>query len=215
MSTDQGYQKEGFTDYEEQLNWDTVGSPVPIGDYDLELTKCEYAQDKNGKHMLKVQFKVERAYDQENDEKSKDRMVFENFGFTQQSGFRVKSFAAATATELPVMVSQEVLEGWAASVIGMKVGATLKHREWNGALQANIGKFMQYQSDSMTGELPGAAEEQAHEEAAEEQAPAPRPRTQSLRQATQKPAQTNGTAKPMQKNGASKPVARPPQTARR
>jgi len=201
-----GYGQEGFTDYEDQLNWDTVGSPVPLGDYDVEVVKAEYKPTSAGKHMAKIQFKIESAYDQANEEKSKDRLVFENFVFTQEAGFRVKNFAEAAGIDLPTIVSKQVIEEWAASIVGVKVGINVKHREWQGSLQASVGKCFPYQSGGAVAQEQQTEEQQAEEQQAEpEEASAPAPKPQStLRQAVPQTNKANGT------NGAHKPAAAKP-----
>jgi hypothetical protein len=229
MSTS-GYGQEGFTDYEDQINWDTVGSPVPVGDYDAVVEKAEYAPTKAGKHMAKVQFKIESAYQPENEEKGVNRLIFENLPFTQEAGFRVKSFAQESGIELPMMVNKGVVEEWCAGIVGVKVGISIKHREYNGSMQASVSKFFPYQN--APGTLPAvdqqAEEQQAEEQAAQEQpapAPAPAPKQaaapaqSTLRQAVAPKTQTNGTHKANGTNGSAKPAAKTatnkPQTQRR
>lgn len=190
------YGENNMTDYEEELNWDSVGSPVPLGEYDLELVKAEYTQDKNGKHMIKVQFKLENAYQEENKDKIQDRSLFENFGFTQQSGFRVKDFATAAEIALPKIVSKQILEEWAASVVGAKCGASIKHRDWQGQKQANIAKFFKYQQPpaSVVNNQP-APQQNEEEQVAEERA------------AEEK--QVAGTAPTLRQSVQQKPAAKP------
>ncbi len=209
-----GYGGEGFTDYEDQLNWDAVGSPVPQGDYDGEIFKAEYKPTSAGKHMAKIQIKIEAAYDPANEEKSKDRFVFENFVFTQEAGFRVKNFAEMAGVELPAMVNKEIVEQWSANIVGIKVGFNLKHREWQGSKQASVTKFFPYQSGT-AGQDQQTEEQQAEEQQVEEeQAPPAAAKPQStLRQAAAAP-KANGTAngaahKPAATKPAAKPAAKP------
>lgn len=210
-----GYGGEGFTDYEDQLNWDTVGSPVPQGDYDGEIIKAEYKPTSAGKHMAKIQIKIEAAYDPANEEKSKDRLVFENFVFTQEAGFRVKNFAEMAGVELPTMVNKEIVEQWSTSIVGIKVGFNVKHREWQGSKQASVTKFFPYQTSAAEQDQQ-AEEQQAEEQQVEEQAPpppAPKPPQSTLRQAVTAP-KANGTAngaahKPAPTKSAAKPAPKP------
>ncbi len=185
------YGTEGFTDYEDHLNWDAVGSPVPLGDYDVEVVKAQYKPTSAGKHMCKVQFKIESAYERAN-EKAKDRLVLENFVFTQEDGFRVKDFAEVTGVELPAIVNRQVIEEWAASIVGIKVGINVKHREWQGSVQAGVDKRFRYQSGAQQ------QEQQAEEQRA---ASAPAKPQSTLRQALSKRT-TKGT-------GRRKPAATP------
>src|SRR5271166_3599102 len=204
-----GYGGEGFTDYEDQVNWDTVGSPVPQGDYDGEVIKAEYKPTSAGKHMAKVQLKIEAAYDQANEEKGKDRHVFENFVFTQEAGFRVKNFAEMAGIELPTILNKEIVEQWAASIVGIKIGFNVKHREWQGSKQASVTKFFPYQAGAAGDQQ--AEEQQAEEQQAEEQAPAPPPAAKpqsTLRQAAAAP-KANGTTNGAAHKPTTKPAAKP------
>jgi len=211
MTTGNGYNSEGFTDYEDNLNWDAVGSPVPEGNYDVEVLKSDYKPTSAGKHMAKVQFKIEAAAQMENEdpeafqqreEKSKDRIIFENFVFTQEAGFRVKNFAEMAGVDLPTFVTKQIVEEWAAGIMGLKVSVNLKHREWQGSKQASVSKFFPYQSGGAVPEQQQAEEQQM--EAEQEAPPPPAPKPQStLRQAVQ--PKVNGTT-----NGAAhKPAAKP------
>jgi len=224
MTTGSGYNQEGFTDYEDQLNWETVGSPVAIGDYDAEVVKAEYKPTSAGKHMAKVQLKIEAASMMKDEdpeafaqreEKSKDRLVFENFVFTQEAGFRVKNFAEMAGVDLPTFVTKQIVEEWATNIVGVKVGINIKHREWQGSLQASVSKCFPYQQGGAAQQTEQQVEEQqAEEEQAAPPPPAPKPQS-TLRQAVQPKANgtTNGAAhKPATKPAATKP-AKP--TARR
>lgn len=186
-----GYETEGMTDYEETLNWDDVGSVVAVGDYDAEIVKVEHTFNKNKKHMLKVQLKVEAAYDEEN-EKSVGRTLFDNWNFTQEGGFRPKQFSVATGEELPTMVSKDLLEQWAEKITGTHVGLSVTHREYNGQTQPSISKFFAYQNGD------NAASDEAVETPAPAAQRAPAAQTQSIRQGVPNGKATNGT------NGAAK-----------
>jgi len=150
MTDASSYGGEPMTDYEETLNWDNVGVPVPIGDYDCVVTAAKYQPDKNNKHMLKVQLEIEAAYNPENVESSIGRFLFDNWPFTQQGGFRPKQFATAASIGLPAVVSKTILEEWAGGIVGMKVGVTVVHRDWQGQTMANISKFKAYQGSGIT-----------------------------------------------------------------
>lgn len=178
------YGGEPMTDYEEQLNWADVGVPVPIGDYDTEISKVIYQPDKNGKHMLKVQLTILAAYNPANVEKGVGRMLFDNWPFTQAGGFRPKQFAEASNTELPVMVSKTILEEWGAAIVGTKVGVTVVHRMWNDQTMANISKFKAYQGGGMTEPPPEAGEQpQAMQQPVQQTQQAPQQQVPTVRQA--------------------------------
>jgi hypothetical protein len=208
MTQPGNYGGEQMTDYQEDMNWDNVGVPVPVGDYDCEIVKMEYAQDKNKKHMLKVQFKIEAAYNPENIDKGVGRQVFDNWSFTQSGGFRPKDFALAGNVQLPVTINKVVLEEWAASLIGFHIGVRTSHREWNGQTMSQIQKFLPYQAgtvapDAAAAEAPQQVQQQPQPKPVQQTLPTQAATPQPLRQAmaTQqngRPAQTPSNPKPRQ-----------------
>jgi len=136
-----GYMADG---YEDELNWNDGGSLVPQGNYYGEIIKAEYRPTVNGKHMAKVQLKIETAYNHANKEKSVGCLVFDNFIFTQDGSRRIKNFAEAAGIELPSTINQEIVERWAADIVGIKIGFNVKHNEWQGSQRAAV-KFFPYQ----------------------------------------------------------------------
>jgi hypothetical protein len=224
-------------DYEETIAWDEVGSPPDKGVYNFTIEKAEYKPTAAGKHMVKVQYKIEAAVDP-NHEKNINRTVFDNWVFTQNAAFKVKEFCKALDIPLPATVNKAVLEDWIAENImtGITFSGTISHRPYNGQQQADVGKFAPAveisggaidhsggagDADAAQDQEPEQEEEvqadadQEFEEAPEEEAPPPPPtRTRSLREAapapaTRQPTRTNGTANG-HTNGhtASRPAAR-------
>jgi hypothetical protein len=208
MNTSSGYSGESMMDYEEEINWDEVGNPPSIGNYNVVIEKAEYKQSSQKKHMIKVQMKID-GYDPEHPELESQmgRSLFTNFNFTAQGGFVVKAFvnaAAAQGIELPRVVNRAVLEEWAAGIVGIHIGVAVKHRLWNEQTQADIAKWfapMELDSSAVedtTGqddeEIEEEEEEQEEEEEEEEEVQAAPPK-RSLREAAAAAApkaKTNG-----------------------
>lgn len=217
-------------DYTEEINWDEVGNPPPEGEYNFLFEKTEYKPTSKGKHMIKCQLKIEAAVDPNHEEKSVGRTVFTNFNFFQDGAFGVKLFANALEIPLPRQVNKAALEDWAAEhLLGVVCGATLKHRDWNGAKQPDISNFKPAFDVSGTaidttggGDEPAdeeetqAAEGEEEEESmpAEDEEPEPEPTpTRSIRTATATAPKnghangTNGTAKSTKKTEPAKKSA--------
>ena len=202
-------------DYTESISWDEVGNPPPQGDYNFICEKAEYKPTSTGKHMVKVQLKIEAACDP-NHESAIGRTVFTNFNFFQQGAFVVKAYCKALEIPLPPQVNKAILEDWAAQyLVGSICGATLKHRTYQDALQADLSGFKApfdvsgQAIDSSGGgddagagddagdagaeagdegqELEAGAEEEEESEDAEPETPPPAP-TRSLRTAAPAPA---------------------------
>lgn len=143
MSENQGYGGESMQgDYNEEINWDEVGNPPKIGDYNFVCESADYKATSNGgKHMIKCKMKIEAAVDP-NNESEINRTVFTNFNFFASGAFAVKAFAAALDIPLPRVVNKAVLEDWAANhLVGAVFGASVKHRDWNEQKQADLQKF--------------------------------------------------------------------------
>lgn len=204
-------------DYNEVINWDEVGNPPAIGDYNFVVEKGEYKPTGAGKHMVKVQFKIEAAVDP-NHETYIGRTVFTNFNFFQAGAFGVKAFCKALDIPLPSQVNKAILEDWIQEhLIGAVCGASIEHRTWQDQPMADLKKFQQpfeiggEAIDTSGGDLNEGASEEPEAEAAadeeesedviedvvEEEAPPPAAPTRSLRAAAPapatKPAKANGT----------------------
>jgi|SRR5215469_1604214 len=197
MTDASSYGGEPMTDYEETLNWDNVGVPVPLGDYDCVVTAAKYQPDKNNKHMLKVQLEIEAAYNPENVESSIGRFLFDNWPFTQQGGFRPKQFATAASIGLPAVVSKTILEEWAGGIVGLKVGVTVVHRDWQGQTMANISKFKPYQGSGIT--APAEQEAPAQHVQPTQQAKAPAQQPQQAKPMTVREAMAKNGTQPQAK----------------
>jgi len=150
-----GYNSEGMTDNEENINWDEVGKPVSKGEYDFELVKAEYKPTSTQKHMVVCHFKIVSAYDADNED-NVERLVFENFVFTQAAAFRVKQFAKATGVELPSTINKTYLEEWCSMVLGTNVGGVVGHNLFQGEPRATIAKFFEFGSGGDAEEKPSA-----------------------------------------------------------
>jgi hypothetical protein len=177
-------------DAEYDINWDEVGSNVPVGLYDFEIVDSKYQLSKTSqKHMVVVRLNVVGVHDQENAETAKNKSVFENFVFTAAAGFRVKGFAKAAGIGLPTTINKTILEEWAGTLLGQQVTGLVVHRDFNGEPKATISKFMTIGS---TGETEETAEE--------EQAPPP-PAASSKRTGNGAATQGIRAAVAGQKNG--------------
>lgn len=199
------YAGEQVTDYEENLDWDSVGNPPPAHNFNFVFEKAEHAFSKtSGKHMVKAVMKIE-AYDPKypEDEKYIGRTVFCNFNFSQQGAFLAKQLIDVLGLDKPTAISKAILEEWANSIVGMQVGAVLNHRIFQDQKQANVQKFVPLMAvttevgvDDTTGGDDVAAEyvdsmaagdgEESLEIAARE--PEPPPQRRSLRDTVQQPA---------------------------
>jgi hypothetical protein len=208
---DKNYGSESMADYEEEISWDEVGVPPGLGKHNFLVDKVEYKLNSSGKHMVKLQAKIEAAVDP-NNEKFIGRTVFTNFNFTQQGGFVVKNFANALGIELPRTVNKAVLEDWMNShVLGQLFGATIQHRDFQNQKQADLVQFAPpfdiggdpidtsgVEDPPEEEEEPateGEEEEEAEDiEPADEPEPAPTP-TRSIKEAAASSAKkTNGHA---------------------
>ena len=137
----ESYANENMDDYEEKIAWGEVGVPPGEGKYNFSIESAEYKPTQARKHMIKLQFKIEGAVDP-NNEKFIGRTVFGNFVFTQQAAFTVKAFCKNLDIPLPETVNKAVLEDWLAEhlLTGLIFGATVKHRPFNGQMQADLGQ---------------------------------------------------------------------------
>ena len=170
------YGGEAMDDYSENINWDDVGSNIPVGKYDFVVEEAKYQLSKTKKHMVNVRLKVDGAHDSEQAEATKNKSVFENFVFTAQGGFRVKDFAKASGAELPPTVNKAVLEDWCQSIVGLAVGAEIHHRpDQNNEPRASVKKFFAIEpretSEEINEQADGDApveEEPVNEETSEE-----------------------------------------------
>lgn len=224
-----GYNGEQMTDYQEDMDWEQVGNPPPAHDFNLECKKADHAFSKSsGKHMIKAVFEI-IGYDPKNDdEKYLGRSLFVNFNFTSAGGFLTKAFFLEAGLELPRTINKALLEEQCQYLVGVKIGARLKHRTFQDQVQADVSKFMplldvgnQISSDEEEGVVDNTAGDEEQEaldaappEETEEETPPPPPMRRSLREAAaQAPAaaarpkangHTNGTA-----NGAAAAARRP------
>jgi hypothetical protein len=137
------YSQEGMTDYTEEVNWEEVGQPIPIGNFDFVVDAAQYKPTKEGKHMINMSFKVVNAYDEDH-ESAVGRTVFENFVFIQAALFRFKRFAKAAGVEMPSPYNRAILEALCKELVGTQVGGTIGHRPYNGEMQANIQKYFEF-----------------------------------------------------------------------
>jgi hypothetical protein len=215
------YAGEQVTDYEENLDWESVGNPPPAHTFNFIFEKAEHAFSKtSGKHMVKAVMKIE-GYDPKypEDEKYIGRTVFCNFNFSQQGAFLAKQLIEVLGLDKPTAISKAILEEWAASIVGMQVGAVLNHRIFQDQKQANVQKFVPLMAvttevavDDTTGDDEGSLALDAEETEVEE-APPPPPK-KSLRETVQQPAaprvkaKANGTAVNGVTNGKSKTTAK-------
>jgi hypothetical protein len=137
-----GYGGEPMTDYEEEMDWETVGNPPPAHPFNLLCTKSEHTFSKSsGKHMIKATFQIE-GYDPANDdEKFLGRTVFVNLNFSQQGGFLTKQFFQTTGMDMPRVINKAILEEVANNMVNTRVGAVLKHRTFQDQVQADVSKF--------------------------------------------------------------------------
>ena len=135
------YAGEDMSSYDETINWDEVGVPPGIGDYNFIVEKGEYKPTAAGKHMVKVEAKIEAAVDP-NQETFIGRVVFTNFNFFQSGAFNVKAFCKALDIPLPSQVNKAILEDWIQeNLIGVVFGASVEHRDWQGQPMADLKKF--------------------------------------------------------------------------
>jgi hypothetical protein len=200
MPETNGYANEGYTDFEENINWDHVDVPVPPGSYDVVCSSAEFRPTKPDAHgkqkpMIVAQFTIEGCANSDDAEQAMGRTLFANFVFTEQGAFLIKRLAKATGIELPTVVNKPVLEELATQLLEQKVGVVVKHRpDQNNEPRANIQSFFPYGSGSQA-QAAAEAEADEHEARREEQrqkaAKAMEARGErSLRQAVQQ----NGTA---------------------
>src|SRR5271154_3848885 len=114
MAKDTGYANTDMAgDYEENINWEEVGNPPSIGDYNFAFESANYKPTSAGKHMISWRVKIEAAVDP-NHEKFIGRTVFGNFVFTQSAAFTVKDFCKALDIPLPSTINKAILEDWIA-----------------------------------------------------------------------------------------------------
>jgi hypothetical protein len=221
----------GGGDYTEEINWDEVGNPPPIGDYNFSIEKAEYKPTGKGKHMVKCQMKIEAAVDAAN-ESAIGRTVFTNFNFFQAGAFGVKAFCKALDIPLPLQVNKAVLGEWINEhlVTGLVFGARILHRPWNDAMQADVVKFCAaYEiggaaldtSGAEGGDAEGETETEPEaeteaddaEDVVEEEAPPPPAPTRSLRTAAPaaapKSAKANGVTNGTNGHANGKTAAAP------
>lgn len=185
------YEQEGYVDQDQEINWDAVGVPIPVGRFDFELVKWEFKPTSEGKPMVNVQATVKAVHNADHEENI-GRSVFENFVFTQAGGFRVKQFAKAIGFELPRVINKEVLDQLGESMLGQQFTADITHRVWQGEPRGQISKY--YPLGGPTDQVPEADEQQQQS----------KPATKASANGTNGHAKTNGTAAAAGKKPATK-----------
>ncbi len=135
----QGYE-ENFQDFETEINWDEVGGIVPKGRYDAELVQADYQPTAAGKHTLKVRWKIGGVHDSAT-EAAVNKMVFDNWVFTQEGAFKVKDFGKASGIDLPRTISKAILEEWCATILGTQITIDVDHRMWQGEPRSDLKKY--------------------------------------------------------------------------
>lgn len=192
-----GYADQQMTDYEENLDWDSVGNPPNKGQYNFLVEKAEHAFSRNGgKHMIKCVLKIE-GYDpkEPGNEKFIGRTVFVNLNFSQQGAFLTKELLNVLGIDKPTTINKGILEELANLITGQQVGGVIDHRTFNDQLQANLKKFVplmdvnpEIEVEDNAGMDEGTGEQEEVEAAPEEEEeqppqPPPQPERRSLRAA--------------------------------
>jgi len=116
---------------------------LPIGDYDIEVTKSEAVTSQNNKPMIKVTMKVVAGpYER--------RPIINNFVLSVENPqavaifFRHMKAFGLTEEFFASLGSAGSLDPVASALIGRRARLTLGHREWNGEMRNEVKSVKSY-----------------------------------------------------------------------
>lgn len=201
----------GYNNYEstsEEMDWDAEGVTVPEGKFDFEVVGAEYKLTKTNKHSVNVRLECIGIHDPET-EIGVGKNVFEMLMFSKGSAFRTKQFAKACGLyeTMPRHIDKDVLEEWAASILGTKMSGMVKHEVYNDEKRAKIAKFLPLDL--------GEVQQESQDQEEEQQATPPEEEEEEVKAATEPPAPPPPAATKAVNGKASTKVGKAQQQARR
>lgn len=111
--------------------------PLPIGDYDVEVTKTEAVTSQNGKPMIKTTFKVVSGpYEK--------RPIINQFVLSVENPqavaifFRHMKAFGLTEEWFASLGQQSSLEPVASALLGRRARLSIGHREWQGEMRNEV-----------------------------------------------------------------------------
>ena len=125
--------------------------PLPVGDYDVEVTKTDAVTSQNGKPMIKTTFKViSGPYER--------RPIINQFVLSVENPqavaifFRHMKAFGLTEEWFASLGQQSSLEPVASALLGRRARLSIGHREWQGEMRNEVKGVKPY-----TGAPPSAA----------------------------------------------------------
>lgn len=116
---------------------------LPVGDYDIEVSKSEAVTSQNGKPMIKVTMKVVAGpYER--------RPIINNFVMSVENPqavaifFRHMKAFGLTEEFFASLGSAGSLDPVASALVGRRARLTLGHREWNGEMRNEVKSVKPY-----------------------------------------------------------------------
>jgi hypothetical protein len=116
---------------------------LPIGDYDVEVTKAEAVTSSNGRPMIKATFKVIVG-------PHTNRQVINNFVLSVDSPvalsifFRHMKCFGLDDQFFAALGNAGTLDPAANAMVGRRVRLTLGHRDWNGETRNEVNQVKPY-----------------------------------------------------------------------
>lgn len=116
---------------------------LPIGDYDVEVTKCDAVTSSNGRPMLKAMMKVIVG-------QFENRPLMNNFVLTVENPvalsmfFRHMKAFGISEDFFAQLGANGSLEPVAAALVGRRARLTLGHREWHGENRNEVNAVKPY-----------------------------------------------------------------------
>lgn len=111
--------------------------PLPVGDYDVEVTKTEAVTSQNGKPMIKTTFKVVSGpYEK--------RPIINQFVLSVENPqavaifFRHMKAFGLTEEWFASLGQQSSLEPVASALLGRRARLSIGHREWQGEMRNEV-----------------------------------------------------------------------------
>lgn len=126
--------------------------PLPVGEYDVEVTNAEYKTASTGSPMYKIEFTIEAG-------PHKGRKLWRNLTLKVEKPNAVGAFFGqmrALGLNDEFFASSPEEATICAELIGNRARVTVKHREYNGQTQNDVDKIVS-RAGSSTPSVPTTA----------------------------------------------------------
>ncbi len=117
-------------------------SPLPAGEYEVNLFDFEKKESSTGKPMFKLTMKVAEG-------EHEGRQIFTNLVITPKALWKVKEALEAFGKEVPKAAIEVDFE----ELLGRRAVAVVGHREYNGNIYDDVKKLKKSEA-AMAAEVP-------------------------------------------------------------